>query len=462
MREVSVYLLQLMAVAALASLVWEVSNLFFAHAISVGDPLIVFGWLFLGLVVSDPIRALLRGQLWGSVPPQRRFLRQLAEEQTERLSELRPAEEQAEIVCGAALLGLEARSAALFVCSNNGWVLACASGESVTVDLAVVVEAAISQHGNAPVHLTRLEEIAVGSPMAALARAGVEVLAPVHCGGTTIGCLLIGRARSGIPYGSEHLTFIRGVTARAAAALQNGSLLQDLVVAERFATLGRVAAGLAHEIGKPLGVIEHLAQRLPERLGDSERVERDAATIASLASEMRATVQNLLGSARREVDGPAEGRPICAEVLFERAISEISRFHGPGRVARRFDPALPELPASAEPLVRVIVNLLDNGLRASAADQVVELRATADAGELRVAVVDRGSGMSAELLRRVQHPFFSTRAPGSGTGLGLFLSRRMLEALGGRLVLRSAPGLGTHALVCLPLLEGSAPGKKLG
>jgi signal transduction histidine kinase len=218
-----------------------------------------------------------------------------------------------------------------------------------------------------------------------------------------------------------------------------------------------VAAGLAHEIGKPLGVLERLAQRLPERLGDSARVVRDAGTMAALATEMRATVQSLLGAAEREVVGPIGDRRVRVETLAERAIAEVARIHGPGRVARRLDPALPAVSADLEPLVRVLVNLLDNGLRASAPDQVVELRATADERELQLEIVDRGIGMSAELLRRVQHPFVSTRPPGAGTGLGLFLSRRVLETLGGRLALHSSPGAGTRALVTLPLAGGDAP-----
>jgi signal transduction histidine kinase len=454
-REAIVYLGQLTVASALISLVWTLGNLFFDLAMPVDDPMIVFAWVFLGLLVSDPLRGLLRGLLHGWSPPRRTFLRQLADDQTERLAELRPPEEQAEILCGAALLGLEASSAALIVRTVDGWALACASGEGASIDPDLAGAAATELRGNAPLHLARLEKIAPGSPLDALNRAGAEVLAPIHCGDATIGCLVVGPARNQVPYGREHLNFLRGITARASVALQNGALLQDLVAAERFATLGRVAAGLAHEIGKPLGVLERLAQRLPERLDDRNRVARDLATISALATEMRGTVQSLLGAAQREAAGPTE-QGLRLETLVERSISEVSRIHGPGRVARRLDPVLPDLPASAEPLLRVLVNLLDNGLRASATDQVVEVRATADEREVRIEVVDRGSGMSAELLRRVQHPFVSTRAPGAGTGLGLFLSRRILETLGGRLILRSAPGAGTRALVSLPLREHEA------
>lgn len=450
-REAIVYLSQLTAVSALLSLGWTLGIRLFALDLPVDDPMVVFALAFVGLLVSDPLRWLLRGVLDGWSPPRRTFLRQLAEEQAERLAELRPAAEQAEILCGAALLGLGARGATLFLRDEGGWSLACASGEEARVSAVLAGDATQAAGAGGPVHLARLEEIPPGAPFEALRRAGVEVLAPVRCGATVLGCLLVGAARSGVPYGSEHLGFLRGVAARAAVALQNGALLQELVAAERFATLGRVTAGLAHEIGKPLGVLERLAQRLPERSADRARVGRDAATIAALAGELRSTVQGLLGSARREAARGDESGGVRTETLVERAVAEVSRLHGPGRVARRLAPDLPELPARAEPLVRVLVNLLDNALRASAAGEVVELRAQLADRSLRLEVADRGSGMSAELLRMAQQPFFTTRAEGAGTGLGLFVSRRIVEGLGGTLVLRSMPGVGTRATLTLPL-----------
>lgn len=456
-REAIVYLLQLVAASAVIAALWTVGIRIFDVGLPVDDPMVVFAWVFLGLLVADPLRGVLRGLLDGLGPPRRTFLRQLAEEQAERLAELRPPEEQAEILCGAALLGLGARGATLFLRSGDVWGVASASGEASGVDAAEAGAAALAVGPHGVLHLARLEEIGPGSPLATLQRAGVEVLAPVRCGGTTLGCLLVGASRSGVPYGSEHLAFLRGVTTRAAVALQNGALLQDLVAAERFATLGRVAAGLAHEIGKPLGVMERLAQRLPARLHDAIRVQRDAGTIASLAAEMRVTVQGLLGAARREAEAREEDGHLRTEELLERAIAEVSRLHGPGRVARRVAPVLPDLSRGAEPLLRVLVNLLDNGLRASAADQVVELRAEADAEALHLEVMDRGIGMSADLLRRAQQPFFSTREPGAGTGLGLFVSRRILHSIGGSLAIRSVPGVGTRAHVRLPLRrEGAA------
>jgi two-component system sensor histidine kinase RegB len=75
------------------------------------------------------------------------------------------------------------------------------------------------------------------------------------------------------------------------------------------------------------------------------------------------------------------------------------------------------------------------------------------AGEaVHIEVIDRGSGMAEAILARVSEPFFTTKEPGRGMGLGLFLTRTVVEGLGGRLSLSSQPGVGTRALVVLPLV----------
>jgi two-component system sensor histidine kinase RegB len=110
-------------------------------------------------------------------------------------------------------------------------------------------------------------------------------------------------------------------------------------------------------------------------------------------------------------------------------------------------------------LERALRVLLQNALQASGEDSPVELRATARGSSVVVEVVDRGSGMPPDVLARAGEPFFTTKEPGRGSGLGLFLARALLEQLGGELELESAPGRGTTARIVLPAAgttEGAA------
>jgi two-component system sensor histidine kinase RegB len=104
-----------------------------------------------------------------------------------------------------------------------------------------------------------------------------------------------------------------------------------------------------------------------------------------------------------------------------------------------------------EALVAALANLVRNGLQASAPSEHVAFdAATDDQGWVRLAITDRGSGMSADELSRLGEPFFTTRTEGEGMGLGVFVSRATIEQLGGSIAFESMPGRGTTVRIRLP------------
>ena len=102
-------------------------------------------------------------------------------------------------------------------------------------------------------------------------------------------------------------------------------------------------------------------------------------------------------------------------------------------------------------LRQALAALVKNALESSPADKPVTLSVESDAERVRFAIQDSGSGMSAETLQRISEPFFSTKSPGCGLGLGTFLVRLFAESLNGNLIFESKPGAGTTAILELPL-----------
>ncbi len=226
---------------------------------------------------------------------------------------------------------------------------------------------------------------------------------------------------------------------------------------ERVASLSTLAAGAAHELGSPLasiGVAARELERALERLPGGESLVDDARLIRSELGRCRAVLDNVAAHS-----GEAAGEALVALTPTE-IVADVRRQLG-SPLAERV--AVPEpLPAASlqlprEAFGRALYNLVRNAIDASPDGSVVRLTARTDDGSVIFAVEDQGTGMAPDVLERAAEPFFTTKPPGTGLGLGLFLTRTLAEHLGGQLTLESVPGRGTRARIELPLRATAGP-----
>jgi two-component system NtrC family sensor kinase len=224
-----------------------------------------------------------------------------------------------------------------------------------------------------------------------------------------------------------------------------------LTQSEKLAAVGQLAAGVAHEINNPLTAIIANAQILHRELPPNHDLQESVDLIARAGARAHQVVRNLLDFARKE-DYHLSLTDL--NETMERALELVQHELLARGVRLEFqpEPSLPPLLASHDHLQSVWLNLLLNAIDSldkSPAEIKIATRRVGE--EIEVAVADNGKGIPAERLTRIFEPFYTTKAPGRGTGLGLSVTHRIIKQHGGHIRVESQPGMGSTFTVIFPL-----------
>jgi signal transduction histidine kinase len=222
---------------------------------------------------------------------------------------------------------------------------------------------------------------------------------------------------------------------------------------EKMAAFGLLAAGIAHEVGNPLASISALVQLLQRRADDPYVLER-LSLVGGQLQRIRGTLRELIEFSRPASN--ARGRVALGDILDEAL--NIAKYYKRtrGRIASPpLPPDLPPLVGVRDQLVQVFVNLVLNAIDATERDGRVELSVERLPGAVEVTVRDDGCGIAAADAARLFQPYFTTKK--HGTGLGLFVTRRLVADHGGSVAFEPGPQRGAAFRVRLPLAESAAP-----
>jgi signal transduction histidine kinase len=232
-------------------------------------------------------------------------------------------------------------------------------------------------------------------------------------------------------------------------AWSSAALERRLSHAENLAAMGRLTATLAHEIKNPLAIIRGSARRLG-RL--EPEAQQRADEVVGEVDRLTATVNRYLQFARGGETGPGAGD---ARAALDATLALLEGEAASRRVTLARDGAWPETaPVTLDPdrLKQVYLNLLLNAFEALSGGGTVTVSIGESRGRFEIQVRDSGPGIAPDTLRRMGEPFVTSKA--QGTGLGLFLTRRLVESAGGTLEIGNAAGGGALARVTLPRGRG--------
>ena len=289
--------------------------------------------------------------------------------------------------------------------------------------------------------------------------AAASALAPPFAGWTAVSILA---ALFGIPAVTVGIVAERERRARSEVERLNTQVTgtlnrlqatqQELLVAERMATVGRLSLRVAHEVRNPIAAIELNAELLQDIVKDRPGTDMDEA--GGLVTAIRDQVNTLDALTEEYLAFARFPKPHFEEESINHLLEELAAFLRPVATRQGLtinvanDPAAPMMEVDRPLLRQAVLNLLKNGMEALSRGGAITLGSRWDGEALEVFVSDTGSGITSEVAGRLFEPFFTTKP--QGTGLGLSITRQIIEEHGGELTWRNGEGGGATFTIRLP------------
>ena len=276
---------------------------------------------------------------------------------------------------------------------------------------------------------------------------------PLVITGRQRGCLRVYCYAIDSPRQPFEQDLVKEAGATLSSFIQNRELQRQLVQTEKLAATGRVAAGVAHEINNPLGAIKNSLYILKEAIEADHEYYCYVELMDSEIERMAGIIVQLY-----ELYKPVSRK--TQPVKLHSVVDNVMKMMNPKihrrkvQVCDNMDRSIPKLNTSVHQLTQVLYNIIENSLQAMSDGGTLTITSKKSADEVELAIRDTGPGIPDDVVPHIFEPFFTTRGmskvPGEGMGMGLSLSRSIMETLGGGISVRTIPGKGTTFILHFP------------
>jgi len=275
----------------------------------------------------------------------------------------------------------------------------------------------------------------------------------------TIGAIYVDNQETSAPFSPDSLRTAEALARHAALAIENAQLFEreqrtieelrraqkQLLQSEKLATIGQMAAGIAHELNTPLTYIMGNLELLQAQASTDAQREM-LSSIAHGAERITTLAQSLLAFSRPAQEDPAL---LAVNDVIDRSL-ELCHYQILKALRKQLDPASPRVRGVSNQLEMALINLVVNAVHAMEGGGVLQVTSALENGNVQVAVADTGKGIPPEIQPTIFEPFVTTKPEGKGTGLGLSTVLMIVERHMGRIEFTSAEGQGTTFRITLP------------
>lgn len=302
-----------------------------------------------------------------------------------------------------------------------------------------------------------------------------QICFPISMHDDLIGILCLGMKKSGEDYTQEDIDILQTLARTEAIAIANAQLFDELsktqaeaAQREKMAVIGTLAAGINHEICNPLGIVRGQCEMFLLNLRDGFYKEKSQEEMCQIAADIMNKVIKETDRATgitKKLSGFAKPskRSDMEEVYIEKEAEEVLGLVGHDLklsnidVQQDFPKDFPVILADKKQIQEVLFNIIRNAAQAIDKKQGrIVLSGFKDNGTAVVRIADNGSGIPKDKVEQIFHPFYTTKSPGKGTGLGLFIVKQVVERNQGTIAVESEVGVGTTFTLRFPTASATA------